>query len=75
MIGVVDRIEIKEVLDHYYITLTTAEKSLLQTIRCTFDKKHEPELNQLTIGQTVMVQGLYDGSMIDVRMKDCILVH
>ena len=73
--GTVDRIEVKDVLDFYYITLTSATKSLLQTVRCTFDKKHGPELGQLTTGQTVTVQGTYDGSIIDARMKDCVLVR
>ena len=74
--GVVGRIEIKDVLGIYYITLTSAEKTLLlQNVRCTFDKKYEPELNQLTSGQTVTVQGQYDGSIIDISMRDCVLVH
>ena len=74
--GVVDRIEIKDVLGIYYITLTSAERTLLlQNVRCTFDKKYEPELNQLTSGQTVTVQGQYDGSIIDISMRDCVLVH
>lgn len=74
--GVVGRIEIKDVLGIYYITLTSAEKTLLlQNVRCTFDKKYESELNQLTSGQTVTVQGKYDGSIIDISMRDCVLVH
>jgi len=74
--GVVDRIEVKDVLGIYYITLTSAEKTLLlQNVRCTFDKKYGPELNQLTPGQTVTVQGKYDGSIIDISMRDCVLVH
>ena len=74
--GVVDRIEIKDVLGIYYITLISAEKTLLlQNVRCSFDKKYESELNQLTSGQTVTVQGQYDGSIIDISMRDCVLVH
>ena len=74
--GVVDRIEIKDALGIYYITLISAEKTLLlQNVRCSFDKKYEPELNQLTSGQTVTVQGQYDGSIIDISMRDCVLVH
>lgn len=73
--GVVDRIEAKNILDIYYITLTSAEKKLLQNVRCMFDKKYGPELNQLTKGQTVTVQGKYDGSIINMRIIDCVLVH
>jgi len=74
--GVVDRIEVQEAHDIHYITLNSAEKNLLQqNVRCHFDKRHVPELNRLTIGQTVTVQGKYDGSIIDLRMRDCVLVH
>jgi len=73
--GVVARIEINEVLDVHYIVLASADKRLLQSIRCVFDKKHEPELSQLTRGQTVTVQGKYDGSIIDIRLKDCVIVR
>jgi hypothetical protein len=73
--GVVDRIEVRDIHDIRYITLTNAEKDLLQTVRCTFDSQHVADLNQLTEGQTVTVQGKYDGSMIDISIKDCLLVH
>ncbi|GAG00866.1 unnamed protein product, partial [marine sediment metagenome] len=74
--GIVDRIEVKDMPDIHYITLTSAEKKLLlQNVRCMFDKKQAPELNQLTIGQTVTVQGKYDGSIINIRMIDCALVR
>ncbi len=73
--GVVDRIEVKDILDIHYIILTSAEKGILQDIRCTFDKKHGPELNQLTKGQTVTVRGKYDGSIIDICLRDCVLVR
>ena len=74
--GIVKRIEAKDTLDIYYITLTDAEKTLLLIdVRCFFDRKHGPELNLLTSGQTVTVQGKYDGSMINIRMSDCFLVN
>ena len=74
--GIVKRIEAKDTLDIYYITLTDVEKTLLLIdVRCFFDRKHGPELNLLTSGQTVAVQGKYDGSMINIRMSDCFLVY
>jgi len=72
--GIVNRIEVKDYLDFDYITLTNAENSLFQHVRCFFDKKHGPELSQLTTGQKVTVQGTYDGSMINIRLRDCVLV-
>jgi hypothetical protein len=73
--GMVNRIEAKDTLDIHYITLTDAENpTSLQDIRCFFNRKHGPELELLTSGQTVTVQGKYDGSIINIRMSDCILV-
>ncbi len=72
--GVVNRREVKDSLDIDYITLTNADKKLLQSVRCTFDKKYRPELNRLKTGQRVTVQGKYDGSMIDISLRDCVLV-
>ncbi len=73
--GVVDRIEVKDNLDIYYITLSSAEQNRLQNLRCVFDSKYGSELNQLTAGQTVTVQGKYDGSIMDICMRDCVLVR
>jgi len=72
--GAVERIEIKDFLDIYYITLTSTKTKLLQGVRCSFAKTHGEELSQLTVGQTVVVQGKYDGSLIDISMRDCVLV-
>jgi hypothetical protein len=72
--GVVAMIDVKDMLDTHYIRLTRAERNLLQSVRCMFDKKHAPVLQQLVIGQTVTVQGIYNGSIIEIRMMDCVLV-
>ena len=72
--GVVAMIDVKDMLDTHYIRLTGAEGNLLQSVRCLFDKKHAPVLQQLVIGQTVTVQGRYNGSIIEIRMMDCVLV-
>ncbi|MFC2016416.1 hypothetical protein ACFLUF_01755, partial [Chloroflexota bacterium] len=72
--GVVDRIEVKDILDIYYINLTSTERNLLQDLRCVFDKKHGPDLRRLSLGETVTVQGKYDGTIMDIRMRDCTLV-
>ncbi|MEE8194506.1 MAG: hypothetical protein V3T73_03270 [Dehalococcoidales bacterium] len=71
--GIVSRIEVNDILDVHYIILASADKREFQTIRCLFDKKHGPELSQLTKGLAATVQGKYDGSLIDIRMRDCVL--
>jgi len=43
-------------------------------VLCEFDKKHGPELNQLTIGQMITVQGKCDGYKADIHIRDCVLV-
>ena len=72
--GVVAMIDVKDTLDTHYIRLTTAERNLLWNVRCIFDKKHASTLQQLAIGQTVTVQGIYNGSIIEIRMMDCVIV-
>jgi len=72
--GVVDRITVNDVHGIYYIILAGAEKKEQWNVRCTFDKKHGPQLNRLTTGQTVTAQGKYNGYKVNILMKDCVLV-
>jgi len=72
--GVVGRVVVNDIHDVYYIILTSAEKKEEWNVRCTFDKKHEPELNRLAAGQTVTAQGKYNGFKINILMRDCVLV-
>ena len=72
--GVVDKIVVNDIHEIYYIILTGAEKKEEQHVRCTFDKKDGPELNRLIEGQTVTVQGKYDGYRINIILRDCALV-
>ena len=68
-------IDVKEMLDIHYIRLTGPEGDLLHNVRCMFDKKYGPELNKLEIGQMVTVQGKFDGSIVEIRLIDCVLVR
>lgn len=72
--GLAKRIEIKDTLGIYYITLSD-EKNLLRSVRCMFDKEHEGKLNQLRKGQMVTVQGKFDGSIVQLGMRHCVLVQ
>ena len=72
--GVVAMIDVKDKFDTHCIRLTDAERNLSRSVRCMFDKKHAPALQQLEIGQTVTVEGIYNGSLIAIRMVDCVLV-
>jgi len=72
--GLVNRIEVKDTLDIHYITLSD-EKSLLQSVRCMFDKGHEDKLNRLRKGEMVTVQGKFHGSIVQLGMRHCVLVR
>ncbi len=73
--GVVTRVEINDNLDVYYIILSSLEKKHWQSIRCVFEKKYQAELSRLAKEQTATVRGRYNGSIIDIRMRDCVLVQ
>jgi len=64
--GIVDKIVVNDMYEIYYIIQEWH-------VRCTFDKKDGPELNRLTTGQTVTVQGKYDGYRINILLRDCVL--
>ena len=73
--GAIEKINVKKALDIYSITLNSPRKSiLLQGVRCVFDRSQASELSQLAAGQTVTVQGRFTGSMIDVSLRDCMLI-
>jgi DNA-directed RNA polymerase subunit RPC12/RpoP len=72
--GTVSMIDIKAKLDTHYIRLAGSGGDPWQSVQCIFDKKHSSALGQLEKGQTVTVQGRYSGSIIAIRMVDCVLV-
>lgn len=74
IMGVIERIEAKDNLDIYYVILSGQGGNLQQAVRCVFDKKNGAELHKLSTGQSVTVQGKYDGSIVDIRMGNCVLV-
>jgi len=56
------------------MTLTSTRFSS-DPVYFSFDKKYEPALARLTIGQSVTVQGRCVGDFFGVHLKDCVLVH
>ncbi|MFC1901104.1 hypothetical protein ACFLYN_05875 [Chloroflexota bacterium] len=73
--GVIERIEVKALLNINYIILTTDAGNLMQGVRCNFGMQYSSEVSQLITGQAVTVQGKYDGSIINMSLRDCILVN
>jgi len=72
--GAVDKIVVRDHLDIRYILLAGAGKKGVWNVRCTFDKEHVSQLRQLTAGQTVVVQGKYNGYERNILIGDCVLV-
>ncbi len=73
--GVVDKVVLENRLNVYYIILAGTNETVELDVQCMFDKKHLPALNQLTKGQTVTVEGYYAGYILNMLMRDCVLVH
>ena len=72
--GYAGAIDVKEVLAINYIRMTDSSLNLTKSVQCMFDKKYAEELKSIEKGQQVTVQGKYTGSLIAMRMSDCILV-
>lgn len=72
--GVVSRVETNDAMDVHYIILVSTDQEQLQSIRCVFDKEYGPELSRLEKGQKATIQGIYEGSLIDFRMRDCAII-
>jgi len=72
--GYAGAIDVKEVHAINYIRVTEASLNLTKSVQCMFDKKYADELKSLEKGQQVTVQGKYTGSLIAMRMSDCIIV-
>ena len=64
----------KDIFGTPYVTLSSGEKYEVWGVQCTFSLKDEPQLAQLTKGQTITVQGKGKGYLINVLMGDGVLV-
>ncbi len=75
MSGYAAAIDIKEVLAIHYIRLTDASLNVMKSVQCMFDKKYADNLRRLEKGQQIIIQGKYTGSLIAMRMADCVLIN
>jgi hypothetical protein len=73
--GIVDSVVTKDVVDQYRVALTDEEPHPLGDIYCKFEKKDAAELNKLTAGQPLTVQGRYDGFVTNIVLADCLLIN
>ena len=72
--GEVGRIPQVESAENPCLILVDPERPTARNVLCVFDKQHEADINKLSVGQTVTVQGNYDGCIINILVTDCVLV-
>ena len=72
--GEVLKAVVRDHLEIRYVILTGKNKKGAWSVRCTFSKERSAELKQLTPGQTVTIQGMYDGYERHILMRDCALI-
>ena len=71
--GMIYRTVVNIDLDVRYLILTSATKFREWQVTCTFNRDQGQGLNQLKVGETVTIQGKYDGYGANVLMRDCSL--
>lgn len=72
--GVYYRLISSEQLEITYAILTSRQHYGELQVSCTFDKKYENELQQLTVGSYVTIDGKFSGYGARILIRDCILV-
>ena len=72
--GEVEKVFVRDHLDIRYIVLTSEPKAGPWSVRCSFEKEAVPELNRLSTGQSVTVQGIYDGYGKNIIIKECSII-
>ncbi len=70
----VGRIPMVESSENPCIILISSEEPTAMNVLCIFDKQHEEEINRLSEGQLVTVQGRYDGCVMNILVNDCVLI-
>lgn len=66
--GSIERIG-KDILDNPYITLKTNDP--FRSIHCSLSDAENGKASQVTKGQSITIQGINTGLLMDVNLKDC----
>jgi len=72
--GLVDSVVNKDVVGTYRVALTDNEPHPLGDVYCKFGKEDAAELNRLTVGQELTVEGKYEGFVTNIVLTECVLV-
>ncbi len=73
--GVISRVDVRIPMSVYALELEGEETHpLRQTLRCVFNREHGEILQSFVPAREVTVQGKFDGSIISITMRDCLLI-
>lgn len=73
--GIVDKVEVNEARALYKVLLTGSQKGEeFRDVECRFNKGYAGELGKLKVGETITVDGAYTGYVINVILRQCVLV-
>jgi hypothetical protein len=64
----------KDIIDTSYVILDAGESSI-GSIQCFFDDSSNARLAKLSPGQSVYIKGTVNGKMMNVLLKDCIILE
>ena len=72
--GVVESIG-RDLLDNPYVKLMSPDAEGVLRVRCTgAGAPYEEKVAALTVGQTITVRGDYDGFLVNILLKDCVIL-
>jgi len=63
---------IKKRNDNYNITLSSTDKTV--TILCKMQKDQAEKIKTLQKGESIMIKGIYKGSLMDMILLNCIIL-
>jgi hypothetical protein len=65
----------KDILNEPYITFSDGKEFSFGGVQCYFKKSEQAKLGGLEKGQRVTIQGVVEGLMMNVLMKDCAFIE
>jgi hypothetical protein len=64
----------KDITDTMYVILQSGGEYELRNVQCFFADSEKEKLTQLSKGQVITVEGRCDGLMMNVLLRDCVIV-
>jgi hypothetical protein len=64
----------KDILNEPYITFSDGKEFSLGGVQCYFKRDERDKIGSLKKGQKITIQGVVDGLMMNVQLKNCVFV-